>query len=214
MRQAESSADSVHRLSDAELVRRAQVGRSGKEAAGPAGRASGAAAICELYDRYQNQIFRYLWSRLPDRETAEDLAGEVFTRMVAGLPKYQAMQAPFPAWLYRIARNLLIDHYRKNGKQVEFSLEQVDHLGTDAGDPAGTIEGRLFVERVRVGLQGLHPSEQEVIVLRFFIGLSLQETASILGKTVGAVKIAQHRGLSELRTVLKREAVEERDNDS
>ena len=196
--QTGSHSGSLSTLSDEELVRRAQ-----------AGQAPGQAAVCELYDRHQNRIFRYLWSRLSDRQTAEDLTGEVFLRMVTGLPKYQPAQAPFQAWLYRIARNLLVDYYRKDNRQGELSLEQVENLQAGAGDPAGAIEGRMFVETVRKGLQRLQPAEGEVIVLRFFLGLSLPETAAILGKSVGAVKIAQHRGLGELRAMFKAEAVEE-----
>jgi RNA polymerase sigma-70 factor (ECF subfamily) len=187
-----------HHLSDAELIERAQSTNS-----------SGAGAISELYDRYQNKIFRYLWSHLPDRETAEDLTGEVFTRMVASLPKYQIGQVPFQAWLYRIAHNLWIDYYRKNRQQNEISLDHEVQLGTRTDDPENMIEGQLFVEQARQGLQNLHPAEQDVIILRFFTGLSLQETALALGKTIGTIKITQHRGLSKLRVVLKNRFVEE-----
>jgi RNA polymerase sigma-70 factor (ECF subfamily) len=182
-----------------ELVRRAQ-------AHPPA--SAGAEAVCELYNRYHNRIFRYLWSRLSDRQQAEDLTGEVFIHMLHGLPRYRPTEAVFGAWLFRIARNLLYDQYRKVGNRQEISLDQVQHMGSQAGDPAEGVEERLFIERVKGGLHALQPAHQEVIILRFLAGLSLQEVADILGKTVGAVKIIQHRGLNDLRSILGSEASE------
>jgi len=69
-------------------------------------------AIGALYDRHHEALFRYIWSRVGERETAEDMTGEVFTRMLAALPRYQPTATPFRAWLYRIAHNLVVDHYR------------------------------------------------------------------------------------------------------
>jgi RNA polymerase sigma-70 factor (ECF subfamily) len=196
--QTGAAVNHVQIASDSDLVRRAQEGWSG----GATHSALGADAVCELYDRYQPKIFRYLWSHLPDRQTAEDLTGEVFIRMVHSLPSYRLAEASFGAWLFRIARNLLFDHYRKEGHKQEISLDQVNELRSDQGDPAEFVEERLFVEKVRKGLQALQPAQQEVIVLRFMAGMPIKDVAAILGKTIGAVKIAQHRGLQELRDAL------------
>lgn len=188
-------------ISDNELVKRAQIK--------PLGDASGAEAIGELYDRYNEQVFRYVWARVYDRNAAEDLAGEVFARMVANLPKYRPTSTPFLAWLYRIAHNLVVDHYRKEENKRELQLDQVSQLLVDTNNPAETTEDKMFFNQVKIALLELNPTRQEVIVLRFLMGMSLQEVAATLGKSVGAVKVAQHRGLKELREILQQEASED-----
>jgi RNA polymerase sigma-70 factor (ECF subfamily) len=193
--------DHLSQVSDSELVKRAQIK--------PLGDASGAEAIGELYDRYNEQVFRYVWARVYDRNSAEDLTGEVFVRMVANLPKYRPTSTPFLAWLYRIAHNLVIDHYRKEENKRELHLDQVDQLLLDTNNPADMTEDKMFYNRVKIALLEINPTWQEVIVLRFLMGMSLQEVAVTLGKSVGAVKVAQHRGLKELRNVLQPEVSED-----
>jgi RNA polymerase sigma-70 factor (ECF subfamily) len=193
--------DHLSRVSDDELVKRAQIK--------PLGDASGAEAIGELYDRYNEQVFRYVWARIYDRNSAEDLTGEVFVRMVANIPKYRPTSTPFLAWLYRIAHNLVIDYYRKEENKRELHLDQVDQLLVDTNNPADATEDKMFYNRLKNALLEINPTWQEVITLRFLMGMSLQEVAMTLGKSVGAVKVAQHRGLKELREVLQREASED-----
>lgn len=187
--------DPLQTLSDAELVEHVHACRDNP--------AIGREAVCELYDRYNKPIFRYLWARVSDRQLAEDLTGEVFARMVAGLPRYKIAGGTFQAWLYRIAHNLLIDQYRKEHGKNEISLDDVEFIGMHTDDPEQITEQAIFIERAMVCLQKLDSNQQEILVLRFISGLSLQEVATTLGKTVGAVKIAQHRALKELRGLLK-----------
>lgn len=172
----------------AELVTRAQTGE--------------ADAIGRLYDQHQTEIFRYLWARVGERSVAEDLTGEVFMRMLTGLPGYRPSAAPFRAWLYQIARNLLIDYYRKTSKRKMISLQQVETVGDGAPDMVTMLDQRLTMERVHRALTRLDDAQREVVTLRFLGGLSLQEVAQTLGKTENAVKALQHRGLATLRHVL------------
>ena len=195
--------DPLQNLSDADLVERVQAGRNNL--------ASGSDAVRELYDRYHKPIFRYLWARVSDRHLAEDLTGDVFTRMVAALPRYSSSSGTFQAWLYRIAHNLLIDQYRKDRSKYEIPLDDIEYLGHPDHGPEQAAEQGLFVEQVRRGLQELDSVQQEILALRFINGLSLQEVATILGKSVGAVKIAQHRALKELRGILQLEESEGKD---
>src|SRR5512135_3869303 len=88
-----------------------------------------AAAVGQLYDAHHPALFRYIWSRVGEQALAEDLTGEVFMRMLSALPRYHMSAAPFRAWLYQIAHNLLIDHYRKAGNHVNLPLQQVDRVG-------------------------------------------------------------------------------------
>jgi RNA polymerase sigma-70 factor (ECF subfamily) len=183
-------------LSDAELVQRAQYGRSGA--------APGAEAVAELYDRYHERIFHYIWSRVSDPPLAEDLTGDVFVRMVTYLPRYRPTTAPFQAWLFRIARNLIIDHVRKAGTRNEIPLkDQAEYLKDDEQNPTKVVDRHLSIEQVQNAIQELNPLRQDIVVLRFIVGLPLKDVASLLGKTVGSIKVAQHRAVKELRDILE-----------
>lgn len=156
-------------------------------------------AIGALYDQHHQPIFRFIWSRVQDPVVAEDLTGELFTRMVTSLPHYRANGVPFRAWLYRIARNLITDHHRKYGGQQFVEITQTVDLSTEEDDPMQLIETKLTVERVQRALEHIDPAQREVVELRFLAGLSLHEAAETLDKTVAAVKSLQHRGLKALR---------------
>jgi RNA polymerase sigma-70 factor (ECF subfamily) len=163
-----------------------------------------APAIGELYDRYHEDVFRYIWARVYNQQLAEDLTGEVFVRMVTHLPNYRSSGAPFVTWLYRIARNLVIDHHRKAINRYEvLPIDAIDqHPGKD-DDIANQVEDRIFVEQVQRAIEQLKPDRQDIIILRFIIGLPSQTVADILGKTVGSIKVTQHRALKELRRILE-----------
>jgi RNA polymerase sigma-70 factor (ECF subfamily) len=164
-------------------------------------------AIEALYDRHRPSIFRYVWARVGDRHTAEDLTGDVFVRMVTALPNYRTTGQPFRAWLYRIAHNLLVDHYRRENKRAAVSLDTIEERDAGGDDPVAVTERKLDAERVQHALSSLDPPHREVVLLRFVCGLSLQEVAQILGKTEGAIKSLQHRSLTALRQALTQEQV-------
>jgi len=179
-------------MSDTQLIARAQRGDVD--------------AIGSLYDQHQNAIFRYLWARLGQRPLAEDLTGEVFLRMLDALPNYRPT-APFRAWLYRIARNLLIDHYRKHGQATQVPLETAEAQPTAEADLLTVAEHTLTLHHLQTALSQLDEMQREVVTLRFLSGLSLQETAAALEKTEPAIKALQHRGLAALRHALNIERV-------
>jgi RNA polymerase sigma-70 factor (ECF subfamily) len=173
---------------DNKLVKRAQRGDS--------------AAIGALYDRHHTHIFRFVWSRVGNQQIAEDLTGETFTKMVISLPGYKISETPFRAWLYRIARNLLTDEYRKHKGQTAVSLQDVETMiGFDA-NPDAVAEKNLTLARVQEALATLDQTQREVVELRFLAGYSLQEVAEALDYSVAAVKSYQHRGLKALRAAL------------
>ena len=180
---------------DTELIRLAQNRQDDPVA--------GASAVGELYDRYHESIFRYIWSRVSDQQLAEDLTGDVFTSMVLNLPKYRSVGSPFQAWLYRIARNLIIDHSRKASSRKELHLDEVINNSAGEEDPTQIVEDQMIVEEVQAVLGELKPLKQDVIILRFIVGLSLKEVASILGRTISSIKVTQHRALKELRMKLE-----------
>jgi RNA polymerase sigma-70 factor (ECF subfamily) len=177
--------------SDEELARRAQTGDR--------------QALGELYDRHHENIFKFILVRVGHQPLAEDLTGEVFVRMLDGLPRYRAMGIPFSAWLYRITRNLLTDHYRKEGRYVMTPLGQIEDNDLEQSNPPSAVERRLTLERIQRALARLDRLEADVIVLRFLMGLSLKEAAQALEKSVSAIKALQHRGLASLRAALREE---------
>ena len=164
-------------------------------------------AIGALYDRHHEALFRYTWLKVGDRQLAEDLTGDVFVRMLAALPRYRPMTASFRAWLYRIAHNLVMDHYRKEGNHTAISLQQAELHVEEAASVHALLEQKLTFERLQQALRVLEQTQRDVVMLRFLGGLSLQETAVVMGKTEAAIKALQHRGLSALRLALIREGV-------
>lgn len=181
--------------SDTELIKLAQDKRANSTV--------GAEAVGVLYDRYHEAVFRYIWSRVSDPQLAEDLTGDVFTRMVINLPKYQTTGAPFKTWLLSIARNLVIDDYRKASSRYQLPIEEIENYSADEQSPAEIVENQIFIEQVKIALKELKPIKQDILILRFIVGLPLREVASILGKNIGSIKVIQHRALKELRTIVE-----------
>lgn len=159
-------------------------------------------AIGALYDVHCQAIFRYFLARLGHQETAEDLTGEVFRRMLIGLPQYRIIDLPFRAWLFRIAHNLLVDHYRSESSHALVPLTEVENDSTDEVDPVSAVEQKLTMEHAYQALSDLEPSQRDVLALRFLSGLSLKETAFAMGRTEDAIKSLQRRGLAALRLSL------------
>jgi RNA polymerase sigma-70 factor (ECF subfamily) len=167
--------------------------------------AGNASAIGELYELYQDDLFRYLFYRVSDEVSAEDLTSEVFLRVIKALPGYQRNKVPFRAWIFRIAHNLTVDHYRK--ESVRNHIEIDEHLITDQVGPEQVVEQNLDIQRLVEALRALTPDQREVIILRFVLGLSIREAAQSVEKSDTAVKAAQRRGLQALRRILEERKV-------
>lgn len=180
----------THELnSDQELVEQIQNGSS--------------EAVSMLYRRHRPAILRYVQARVYDWQQAQDITGEVFLRMVAHLPQYRLTGAPFSAWLFRIAHNHLVNHYQQTKRTELVPISYADNSSRPEDNPAWLVENQLEMDWVQQGLQQLDQAQQEVIVLRFLVGLSLKEVAHALDKSVAAVKTLQHRGILALRVALQ-----------
>jgi RNA polymerase sigma-70 factor (ECF subfamily) len=166
------------------------------------GKAYDSEALSELYRRYADAIFRYVYYRVGDQAVAEDLVSDVFVRMLEGLPSYQDIGRPFEAWLYRIAHARVVDHYRKGNRRRVAPLDERLAAGDEA-DPRQLAVDRDDRRRTWEAVNELTEDQQQVISLRFLAGYSTQEVACLLGKTEGAVKALQHRGLASLRRLLE-----------
>jgi RNA polymerase sigma-70 factor (ECF subfamily) len=165
-------------------------------------------AFGELYERFAPEIRRYLLRQVHGRrETAEDLAEEVFVKALQRLGGYEARGLPFAAWLYRIARNHLIDHLRSTRGRAMASLDAAPDLPAAGAerDLAGVLDRRELAE----ALATLSAEQRRVVTLRFLDGLPTAETARVVGKTQDAVKKLQARGLAALRRALGPEGLAE-----
>lgn len=160
------------------------------------------AAFAALYDRHRPAVYRYVYYRVGDVATAEDLTAEVFVRLVEKVDRFIYRGRPLLSWLYTIARNLIADHWRRSGQAIIVPLDE--QLATDAGNPEEAAERGLVQRRLAAALTHLTDDQQQVIILKFIEGLDNAEVARTLGKPVGAVKSLQHRALAALRRVLER----------
>jgi RNA polymerase sigma-70 factor (ECF subfamily) len=131
---------------------------------------------------------------------AEDLTGQVFVKVLEAVQRDTLWNKSFRAWLYRIAHNVVVDHFRKHGNQKIVELEE-SVISHDEG-LEGTVTNRLQLERVQQALHKLTEEQAQVIVLRFGEGLSNREVAEIMGKREGAIKGLQHRAVKALRRLL------------
>ncbi len=156
-------------------------------------------AFAALYDRYLQQVYRYVYYRIREVEEAEDVTSEVFFRALRAMPRYEPRQ-PFLAWLYRIARNAIIDRARAERPRVSFedALAHPD-AGEHIVDPDAAILATDRRSRLRTALGNLTEEQQEVVILRFVEGLSAEEVGKIMGKRAGTVRGLQFRALQSLK---------------
>ena len=165
------------------------------------------AAFGLLYDRHVAAIYRYVYYRVRDDAEAEDLTSDVFIRALKAMPRYEPRQA-FLAWLYRIARNAVIDRARKGNRQVSFE-DALEHPGVDKiVEPDAESLAHSDSATLRDALQQLTPLPREVVVLRFLEGYSTLEIAGMVGKREGTVRGIQFRAIGALRQLIpSREAL-------
>jgi RNA polymerase sigma-70 factor (ECF subfamily) len=152
-------------------------------------------AIAELYQRYAQPVYRYICYRVPDG-CADDLTAEVFLRMVEALPRYEINGAPFEAWLYRIASARIADYYRARARHPEEALSELEP--DQRISPESAMQDEEEQDELRAALHELSEEHQDILILRFVERKSHTEVAEILGKSVTAIKSAQHRALSRL----------------
>ena len=164
-------------------------------------RAGDQQALAAVYDWYLPRVYRYILSRLGDVAEAEDLTEDIFLRMLGAIADYKRTGVPFSAWLFRIARNHLVSYYRKNGNRKDHGTLQ-ETMADSRPDPASIVETQLILGEVAEAVQRLPDAQRDVIALRFAVGLSIAETAQVLGKRQGNVKALQHKAVTRLQKIL------------
>ncbi len=158
-------------------------------------------ALGAIYDWYLPRVYRYVLARLGDISEAEDLTEDIFLRMLGAISEYKSTRVPFSAWLFRIAHNQVVSHYRKNGLRKD--QDALDDTVVDIRhDPASIVESQMELGEVAQAVQLLPEAQRDVISLRFAVGLTIAETAQVLGKREGNVKALQHKALARLQKSL------------
>ena len=157
-----------------------------------------------LYDHFYDQIFRYIAFKTSDSLIAEDLTEDVFLRMLESIRKFKPQGHPFSSWLFRIAHNRVIDHYRKRGRDKNVPL---DTILTTVGESQSTldtyVETKLAMREVNQAMGNLTDLQREVLNLRFAGGLSIKETAEAVNRNENSVKALQHSAVKKLRVLLE-----------
>ncbi|SOD70660.1 RNA polymerase sigma-70 factor (TIGR02952 family) [Jatrophihabitans sp. GAS493] len=166
-----------------------------KRAQGGDGEAFGA-----LYDRYVDSVFRFIFYRVHDQQLAEDFTSETFLRALRriGVITYQGRD--IGAWFMTIARNIVLDHVKSARNRLEFTTGEIVEDDRSEPSPETAVLTMLSNDRLMAAVNALGDEQRECVVLRFIQGLSVAETAEIMGKKEGAIKALQHRAVRKLAT--------------
>jgi RNA polymerase sigma-70 factor, ECF subfamily len=160
------------------------------------------AAFGQLYDRYVDVVFRFILFRVSDRPLAEDLTSETFLRALRRISSVSYQGRDVGAWFVTIARNLVLDHVKSSRYRLEMTTADIlDSSADDRGPEHEVVEEAIATELMRCVAQ-LGRDQQECIMLRFMQGLSVSETAAVMGRNEGAVKALQHRAVRRLAQLL------------
>jgi len=184
-----AEAVSDHILREWELVQRAQ--------------ALEESALADLYSTYYPRVYNYAFLQLGDIQAAEDLASEVMLKVLESIRKYRFRGTPFSAWVFRIARNKLIDLHRRRKRHGEVDL--TEPLAAVQISPEVLAARALDRGQLHPALKYLTDEQRQVIVLKFIEGFDNASIARILRRSEGAVKSLQHRALNSLRRIMSGE---------
>jgi RNA polymerase sigma-70 factor, ECF subfamily len=170
------------------------------------------AAVTRVYTAYAPALFRFFMAAVGDRHLAEDLTGTTFVSAIESLPRFRGPIEALGGWLFQIARHDLYDHRRRQSRsRIEPLEDNLNEAAQVAGavDPEELAIDRVDAGRVVAAMRHLSDDQRQVLLLRMAGGLTAPEVAEVLGKTTGAVKALQHRGLTSLARVLGLRSPEE-----
>ncbi|MFJ4688155.1 ECF subfamily RNA polymerase sigma factor, BldN family [Streptomyces sp. NPDC091377] len=175
-----------------ELVERAQAGE--------------AEAFGRLYDQYSDTVYRYIYYRVGGKATAEDLTSETFLRALRRIGTFTWQGRDFGAWLVTIARNLVADHFKSSRFRLEVTTGEMLDANEVERSPEDSVLESLSNAALLDAVRRLNPQQQECVTLRFLQGLSVAETARVMGKNEGAIKTLQYRAVRTLARLLPDDA--------
>ena len=163
-----------------------------------------ASAFGLLYDKYQPKLFRFIFLKVSQREEAEDLTHQVFLSAWQNIETFEDQGLPLSSWLYKIARNKVIDYYRTKKQIISIDSIPDEILSIATESSENGLQSKMGMETVYKALQKLPSDYQEIILMRFVEGLSPSEIASITGRNNGAVRVLQFRALRQLKKTLEK----------
>ena len=158
-------------------------------------------AFGELYDRHVTRVYRHIYYMVGNSAEAEDLTAQTFLKAWEAIDRYQVRGAPFVSWLLRIAHNLGVSHLRSKRETSQVHEGLVDDK--PRRDPEHVAQQSAEEEMVRAAILNLREEQRQVIILRFIEDLEYPEVAEIIGKSVAAIRVIQHRALNALRKQMK-----------
>ncbi len=159
-------------------------------------------AFGDLYERHLVSIYRYIYARVGEVREAEDLTETVFVKAWQALPKFKREKASFRTWLFRVTHNLMVDYYRTHKEELE--LPEEGTLQSPSPQPEEEVIAMEESIHLNMAIWKLNPLHQEVLTLRFINEMSHKETAEVMGKSAGAVRVLQHRALKALQEQLEK----------
>ncbi len=160
-------------------------------------------SFARLYDACVERVYRYVYFRMSDDQTAEDITSQVFLKAWENLSRYQSDGKPFLAWLYTIARNQVIDHYRTRKESIP--LDEIPSLPANDRAVDEQVETQFDLQAMRDALQFMTEEQQQVLILKFIVEMTTAEIAQAMGKNEGAVRALQMRALQTLSKYLEKE---------
>jgi RNA polymerase sigma-70 factor (ECF subfamily) len=156
-------------------------------------------AFGQLYDHYHPSVYRFVYYRTRSQSLAEDLTSETFLRALRNMAGFRWQGKDFGAWLMTIARNLCTDHFKAGRTRLELTTEDMGaHDDATTEGPEDAVLALLSNEVLLDGLRRLSDEQRDCLIMRFLQGLSIAETAAVLGRSEGAVKQLQLRGVRNL----------------
>jgi len=158
-------------------------------------------ALRVIYERYAEPIYQFVRLRINDREQVQDIVADVFLDFLVAVQRDNPPHTNLRGWLFQVARNKVIDHYGKEKKLPQTSLEEW-MPDNNATSPESQLIESIHIERIRRALGALVVEQQEVIILRFGQNLNLQETADLMNKSISAIKSLQFRAIQNLREII------------
>jgi RNA polymerase sigma-70 factor (TIGR02952 family) len=161
-----------------------------------------AEAFGEIYDHYVGMVHRYVHHRVGDRATAEDVTSETFVRALRRIDSLSFQGRDVGAWLLTIARNIVLDQGKSSRYRLEVATADMRDADTLTDGPEDAVVQQLTNQTLVECIRKLGPEQQECLALRFLHGLSVAETAEVMGKRTGAVKALQHRAVRRLAALL------------
>jgi RNA polymerase sigma-70 factor (ECF subfamily) len=166
-------------------------------------------ALTKIFDLYSRPLYKYAFRLCNDAGLADQIVGDVFSRLLEHLSAGQGPRANLRSYLYETAYHVVIDEARYSHRAI--AIEVIDFVQHDGYSTHAAVENRVLFETVRRAIQNdLTEDQRHVVVLRFLEGFSLKETAAIMGKNVGSVKVIQNRAIAALRKALDHQVVEPR----